>query len=95
MHRDKPRTSEGKRETAQGKNGVQGEPKSEDKTRGEPTTDDLERPSEPPKKKTKMFSSKEQERGGKGKRTRPGAALALAQREKVAIVPSSGKKTVF
>lgn len=36
-------------------------------------------------------------RGGKGPRprTRPGAALALAKREDVAIVPSQGKKTVF
>lgn len=36
-------------------------------------------------------------RGGKGPRprTRPGAALALAKREDVAIVPSQGKKIVF
>jgi hypothetical protein len=67
----------------------------EDKTQGEPITEGLEYQDEPPKKKTKMLSGKEQERGGKGKRTRPGAALALAKREKVAIVPSSGKKTIF
>lgn len=34
-------------------------------------------------------------KGGKARRAKPGAALALAQREKVAIVPSTGKKIKF
>jgi hypothetical protein len=35
------------------------------------------------------------ERGGKGERPKPGAALALAQRGTAAILPSQGQKTIF
>ena len=62
--------------------------------RGESEKMILERADDPPLKRQKREEGR-QKGDGKARRTRPGAALALAQREKVAIVPSSGKKIVF
>lgn len=46
-----------------------------------------------PAKRAKL--GKQKEGSGKQHRLRPGAALATAQREQTAIVPSEGKKTKF
>ena len=83
------------RDITQTRNRVRSEPKYEGKTQGMPTAENLEDQGEPPQKKARTFNGKERERGAKARRTKPGAALALAKREKVAIVPSSGKKIIF
>ncbi|KAF8530906.1 hypothetical protein JB92DRAFT_2854255 [Gautieria morchelliformis] len=93
-HRDKTHYSKG--DTAKTANRVRGERKTEGLAPIQPEeAETLGGQGGPPQKKTKTFDGKERERGGKGKRAKPGAALALAKREKVAIVPSSGKKTIF
>lgn len=60
-------------------------------------TENLEGERGPPQKRSRWADDDAEREGrrGKGRRTKPGAALALAQREKVAIVPFSGKKIVF
>ena len=93
-HRDTARLKEHE-DTAQVGKRLQAELKSKSITQGKPTAEDLAHQDEPPRKKAKTLNGKGREHGGNGKRTRPGAALALAKREKVAIVPSSGKKTIF
>ncbi|KAF8592759.1 hypothetical protein K439DRAFT_1324152 [Ramaria rubella] len=84
------------KEAPKGGNNIRKHDRSEGYSRDRPKKLDAEvteNQDEPPQKKAKTFDRNE--RGSKGKRTKPGAALALAKREKVAIVPSSGKKIVF
>lgn len=93
-HRDNIQSKE-KRDITKPGNRVQGETKSEDKTQEKSPVEHPEDQGEPPQKKARMMDEKRREREAKVRRTKPGAALALAKREKVAIVPSSGKKTIF
>ena len=93
-HRDNTQGKE-KRDITRTGNRVRGETKSEGKTQGNPTAENVYDHEEPPQKKHKAWDGKERDHGVKGRRTKPGAALALAKREKVAIVPSIGKKIRF
>lgn len=64
----------------------------------EPPTDAMDVSTEdaaPTDRKPKSWSTDARPMKGPRHRPKPGAALALAKRESAAILPSSGKKTVF